>query len=366
MKDHRGNPSVCRRKPALLGVFVAVLVAMSAPVSQSAPQSPAGGPPPAAGPPAGESPAAKTPPAKVVMRVGSREVTAGQIQALVKTLPVQYQRTAAQQGLKVVGDQYSVLLALAQQAQAQGLDETPEFKAKIDLQRLQLLASDEQRKMADEAKVSPDEVNQYYGQHQKDFEEVLVRQINVRKKVASARGDSPGLPEADAKKRAEDIRQALGSGQDATKVADQYKMANVVFFAPEPRPVRHGQLPGEMDKAAWTLKDGECSEIQDNPMNLYFVQVVKHDQRSIQDVSKEIEGKIHDEKLAKSLDNLKQQASIWLDPEFFAPPPGAKPDADEGPAAKAQVPSAPTPPQAAPPPHAAPPAGQPADTAKPQ
>jgi len=345
MREAREHSSVWGLKVALCGVLLSALL-VSAGWAQSSSQSATGGNPAATTqspggnpPPAPAESPAKTPPDKVVMRVGSQQVTAGQFEGLVKTLPAAFQRTAAQQGLKMVGDQYAVLLVLSQKAVAQGLDQTPEFKAKLDLQRLQWLALDEQKKMADEAQVTPDEIKQYYDTHQKDFEEVLVRQVNVRKKAASARADSPGLPEADAKKRAEDIRQALASGQDAAKVADQFKMANVVFFDPNPRPVRHGQLAGDMDKAAWTLKDGEVSEIQDNPMNLYFIQVVKHDQRSLADVSKEIEGKIHEEKFTKSLDNLKQEANIWLDPGFFAPPPGARPDADaDAPAAKPSSP----------------------------
>jgi len=344
MREVREHSSLRGLRLALGGVFLSALIVNTG-LAQNPPQPGAGNNPAATNqspgenplPATGESTAAKTPPDKVVMRVGSQQVTAGQFEGLVRSLPVAFQRTVAQQGLKMVGDQYATLLVLSQKAVTQGLDQTPEFKAKLDLQRLQWLALDEQKKIADDAQVTQDEIKEYYDTHQNEFEEVLVRQVNVRKKVASARADAPGLPEADAKKRAADIRQALASGQDPAKVADQYKMANVVFFDPNPRPVRHGQLAGDMDKAAWTLKDGEVSEIQDNPMNLYFVQVVKHDQRSLADVSKEIEGKLHEEKFTKSLDNLKQQANIWLDPAFFAPPPGAKPDEDEGPAGKPQA-----------------------------
>jgi hypothetical protein len=278
-----------------------------------------------------------TPPDKVVMKVGAQNVTAGQIQGLIKGLPIQIQRTVATQGLKMVGDQYSMLLMLSQQAVSQGLDQSPEVKQKLELQRMQALAQDEYKKLADDVQVTPDEINKYYSEHQKDFEQVQVRQISVRKKAPNAKPDSPGLSDADAEKRAEDIRKALMAGEDATKVSEQYKMANVVFFDPNPRPMRRGQLPGEMDKVAWSLKDGEVSEIQKNPMNFYFIQVVKHDAPSVQDASKEIESKIKEEKFQKSLDSMKQQANIWLDPQYFAPPPGAKPDADEAPpAAKSQ------------------------------
>jgi hypothetical protein len=320
----------------------------AAPPASQAPAKatlPAPGQPPAPpGPPANPV-VQNTPPEKVVMKVGDSSVTAGQIQGVVKALPVSLQRSVATQGLKLVGDQYSMLLMLSQKASAQGLDQSAEFKQKMELQRMQWLAQDEYKKLADDVQVTPDEINKYFGDHQKDFETVQVRQVSVRKKAPNAKPDSPGLSDADAEKRAEDIRKALMSGEDATKVADEFKMANVVFFDPNPRPMRKGQLPGEMDKTAWTLKDGEVSEIQKNPMNFYFIQVVKHDQPTAQDASKEIENKIKEEKFQKTLDDLKQQAKIWLDPEYFAPPAGAKPDADAAPAAPkaAEAPKANTP-----------------------
>ena len=356
MNEGREGLFVFPPKRILLGIFLGALCAglglaqsnaqsAGSPAQTAPPAHAAEGPPPPAKPPApgsapgqppnAELPAnpvvANTPPDKVVMKVGVQNVTAGQIQSVVKALPVAFQRSAAAQGLKMVGDQYSMLLLLSQQAVSQGLDQSAEFKQKLDLQRMQWLAQDEYKKLADNVQVSPDEVNKYYGQHQKDFEQVQVRQISIRKKPANAKPDSPGLSDADAEKRAEDIRKALMSGEDANKVSDQYKLANAVFFDPNPRPMRRGQLPGEMDKTAWSMKDGDVSEIQKNPMNLYFIQVVKHDQPSVQDVSKEVEGKIKEEKFQKNLDAIKQQANVWLDPQYFAPPPGAKPDADAAP-----------------------------------
>src|SRR6202007_1608619 len=89
------------------------------------------------------SPVENTPPEKVVMKVGDQNVTAGQIQSVVKALPISLQRSVATQGLKMVGDQYSMLLMLSQRAASQGLDQSPEFKQKIELQRMQWLAQDE-------------------------------------------------------------------------------------------------------------------------------------------------------------------------------------------------------------------------------
>jgi hypothetical protein len=287
--------------------------------------------------------AAQVPPDKVVMKVGDKQVTAGEFQAIIQSLPPQVQRAATIQGFKDVGDQYAKLVAIAEKAAADGIDQRPDVKQKLELQRMQLLAQGEYQKVNEDIKITPDDINQYFKDHQKDFEQVEIRQVSVRKKAANAKPDAPGLPEADAKAKAEAIRAALASGQDADKVHDQFKMDNVVFFDPKPRAVRHGQLAGAMDQTAWSLKDGEVSEVQDNPVNFYFLQVVKHDTPTLADISKEIEGKIKEQKSQAALDSMEQGAKIWLDPDYFAPP---KPPA---PQANANEPGAAKPPQAAPP-----------------
>jgi peptidyl-prolyl cis-trans isomerase C len=351
-----GREHQCLRtpKPAVLGLILATLLTVTGWAQDSA-QPPAATKPAAQGQPAAGSPPAtatqppapgqpevlKVPADKVVMRVGKMEVTAGEMDAVLRSLPIAFQRAVSTQGMKVVGDQYSVLLALSQKAANEGLDKTPEFKQKLELQRIQWLAQDEYQRLASEATVSPEEISKYYQQNQPEFEQVEIRQVSVRKKSAAANAsNAPGLPEPEAKARAEEIRQALVSGQDAAKVADQYKMTNIVFFDPNPHPVRRGQLPGEMDKVAWALKDGEVSDIQNNPMNFYFVQVVKHDQQELKEVSGEIESKIKQQAFEKRLDALKQQADIWLDPQYFAPakPPAPQPQA-AAPAANPEAPS---------------------------
>jgi hypothetical protein len=266
------------------------------------------------------------------MKVGEKQITAGEFQAIIQTLPPQVQRAAEVRGLKDVGDQYAKLVAIAEKAKSDGIDQKPDVKVKIELQQMQLLAQGEYQKINEDIKITPDDINQYYKDHQHDFEQVEIRQVSVRKKAANAKADAPGLPEADAKAKAEAIRAALASGEDAQKVHDQFKMDNVVFFDPAPRAVRHGQLAGAMDQTAWSLKDGQVSDIQDNPVNFYFLQVVKHDTPALADVSKEIEGKIKEQKSQAALDSVESGAKIWLDPEYFTE---AKPENPPAPTAAA-------------------------------
>ena len=300
------------------------------PASPTPAQQPAPGAPPVIAPAAPSKP--QVPPDKVVMKVGDKQITAAEFQAIIQTLPPQVQRAAEIRGLKDVGDQYAKLVAIAEKAKSDGIDQKPDVKVKIELQQMQLLAQGEYQKINEDIKITPDDISQYYKDHQHDFEQVEIRQVSVRKRAANAKADAPGLPEADAKAKAEAIRAALASGEDAQKVHDQFKMDNVVFFDPAPRAVRHGQLAGAMDQTAWSLKDGQVSDIQDNPVNFYFLQVVKHDTPALADVSKEIEGKIKEQKSQAALDSVESGAKIWLDPEYFTE---VKPESPPAPSAAA-------------------------------
>ncbi len=341
----------CAWRLALPSAALMTLAAVSGWAQSSTPrpaQNPAPGAPALSVKPAAPS-MPQVPPDKVVMKVGDKQITAGEFQAIIQTLPPQVQRAATIQGLKDVGDQYAKLVAIAEKAAADGVDQKPEVKVKLELQRMQLLAQGEYQKINEDIKITPDDINQYYKDHIKDFEQVEIRQVSVRKKAANAKPDAPGLPAADAKAKAEAIHAALASGQDAQKVHDQFKLDNVVFFDPNPRAVRHGQLAGAMDQAAWSLKDGEVSDIQDNPVNFYFLQVVKHDTPALADVSKEIEGKIKEQKSQAALDSVTSGAKIWLDPEYFTVNKPAAQNEGSNPAAPGAqaVPGPPPPPQPA-------------------
>jgi len=339
----------CAWRLALPAALLTLVAAGFGWAQSTIPASPAPGQQPTPGAPPVIKPAApskpQVPPDKVVMKVGDKQITAAEFQAIIQTLPPQVQRAAEIRGLKDVGDQYAKLVAIAEKAKTDGLDQKPEVKVKIELQQMQLLAQGEYQKINEDIKITPEDISQYFKDHQHDFEQVEIRQVSVRKRAASAKADAPGLPEADAKAKAEAIRAALASGEDAQKVHDQFKMDNVVFFDPAPRAVRHGQLAGAMDQTAWSLKDGQVSDIQDNPVNFYFLQVVKHDTPALADVSKEIEGKIKEQKSQAALDSVESGAKIWLDPDYFKE---VKPENPPAPSAAAPKSTSPGPTAAAP------------------
>src|SRR5215471_16025670 len=116
----------------LLVALLAVQLYAQDPARPSPPAS-AGGP--ASTPPSG---AASTPD-KVVLKVGSEQVTEAEFDSLVSGNP-QMKEAVSAQGRRHFGDQYVTLLVLSQLALSNHLDSTPEVRRQLALQRMQSLA----------------------------------------------------------------------------------------------------------------------------------------------------------------------------------------------------------------------------------
>jgi hypothetical protein len=278
------------------------------------PQTPPPANPP--GKPVVPSTAPQFKPDQVVLKIGNHEVTFDDLESILQSVAGSTQRQMRTQGRKSVVDDYVLMEVLSQQASSHHLDELPEYRRQMNMARLRWLAQAEYRNITNETKVTPEEISQYYSAHSPDFEEVELRQVTIRKRLPGAAASVLGLPGEEAMAKAEAVRKALEGGSDPKKVAEDFKMPNVVLIDIEPRKVRHGQLSRPQEEEVFKLKDGEFSSNRDDAQALYFMQVVKHNQPALKEVSKEIEAKLREQKITLSLENLKKAARIWMDPAY--------------------------------------------------
>jgi hypothetical protein len=257
-------------------------------------------------------PTATVPGEKVVLKVGDQQVTAADIDFVVGTLSPQDQKTLATAGKGSLATRYIDILVLEEQALRDHLDGTPEFRRAEAMDRAQLLAQAEYRKLAGDMNVSPDEINQYYTSHAGDFDSVDVREVAIRVKPPGAKADTQGMSPADAKARAEEIRKALGApGADPQKIEKQYAVPNLVFITPS-RNFERAQLPAELADQIFKLKDGEISETKETPQSVYFVQALKHVHHDVKEVSGTIEGTLRQDKLTAAINTLKSKTTVRM------------------------------------------------------
>jgi parvulin-like peptidyl-prolyl isomerase len=273
-----------------------------------------------------QPPSASAPADKVVLKVGGHQVTAGDLEFVIKSLPAQSQQALAAQGNRALGDRYAMMLVLSEKAESDHLDQSPDFQRQMAFERMQSLAQQEYQSLARRVKVTPQEVNQYFSAHAAEFQQVDIRQITVRKKAQGS--NAPGLDVQQAHSRADEIRKALNSGVDAQKLAEQFKADPSVIIDPTPRSVKRQQMAPELAGKIFALKDGQVSDPIENNQALFLIQVVRHSQVDFKDASPEIEAKLQNDKMEAVLADLKAKAGVWMDPNYFGGPSmGAQPGA---------------------------------------
>ena len=295
-----------------------------------APPTAAPGAPPPASKPALTAPANAEPPETVVLKVGDEKFTKADLDFLVSNMNPQAQRTLTTQGRKQLGEQFAALVILSQQARSHQLDQTPAFQHKLALEKEQLQAQAAYDELVQQAKASPEEVSQYYSTHASEFEQVIVRQFVVRKRPPNAAGGA-GLPEEEAKARADALRKAVLAGTDIKKVMEDFKAPGEVIIEPEARPLRRGGMRAEMEKAVFALKDGDVSEIFDIGSGLVFFQLTGHRSTELKDASPQIEQTLQRQRVTAAVEDLKKKTTIWMDDQYFAapaPPPQQAPHGD--------------------------------------
>jgi len=273
------------------------------------------------------------PPAeRVVLKVGNVQVTQADFESMVRTL--EEQQGPADLTRQAIGDNYAQLLTLSQQAIAHHLDTSPDVVRQLALDRTQILSNAEFARLKQQAKPTSDEIGAYYSAHLDDYDTVELRRLFIWSSEGSK--NTHGLSPQAAKELAEKARQAYASGGDVGKlVSDTPHDPENVMLDKEPLIFQRGELPPSLEKAAFALKDGGWTELNDAPGTYVFLQLVARSRRDLKVVSPQIEKKLQTQKLRQELEDLKKNAGIWMDEEYFAAPP-QKPVASTQPKSSAQ------------------------------
>lgn len=259
----------------------------------------------------------------VVLRIGSTQVTQSEIDAIISGLDTRAKIVIATEGRRPVADEYIRTLLLSEKALEQHLDQSPNIRLELEMQREQILAQAEYQRIVSDNPISEEEINQYFVAHKSQFETVEFSEFLVRKRPADKDGSDPlqGLPPEQAKATAEKIRQALLSGKTVEQVAETYSQtAGVILLAPKPRTAHRADMKAALEKATFSLSDGEVSEVVDNVQAFIVVKVFRHQQGELKDVSSDIRTKLQRERLEAEIEALRNKAGIWMDEEYFKSP----------------------------------------------
>jgi len=311
---------------AILRVVIVFLFAASFSVAECLAQAAPSGPSEASSGLATASPDGdQSPNQRVILKVGSLQITQQQFETYIGDLEAQ--QGPADLSRKKLGDNYASLLMLSQQAVANHLDSSPEVIRQLAIDRAQILSNAEFAKLKAEAKPTPAQISEYYNAHLDDYDVVQLRRVFIYK---SGPGHEKGVAPQDAKPLAAAIERAYASGSDPRKLV---KDPETVIFDAQPLTFQRGEMPAVMEKVAFAMqKDGEWTELANEPDTLVLIQLVSRSRRSLSEMTPQIEKKVQAQLLREKLDSLKKNTGIWMDEEYFAshapmPNPNAEPEA---------------------------------------
>jgi hypothetical protein len=259
----------------------------------------------------------------VILKVGEVQVTQAEFESGIGDIEPQgdAEKSDANKDRRRLGDDYASVLMLSQQALANHLDSSPEVSRQLAAARIQILSDAQFASLMRQATPTPGEISQYYSAHLSDYDEVQIRRLFIWKRREGSKVGE-GLSPQDARARADTILKASASRSDANKSAEDFTSKEALLDA-APSTFPRGELPAQMEKVAFAMKEGEWAEVEDTPTRLLLIQLVTRRHQDVEEVSSAIEQRLQGQKMQSALDTMKQNAGIWMDEQYFGTVPAA-------------------------------------------
>lgn len=223
--------------------------------------------------------------------------------------------------------EYGQLKVLAERARNDKLDQSDKVRLGILIQRSGILSNaykGDLEKNADKL-VSDAEIEQYYNQHQGEFEEVRARHILISTQPPPpAPGAKPdeqpkALSKEEARKKAEEVLAKARKGEDFAALAKQYSddpgskdKGGEYTFA-------KGQMVPEFETAAFALQPGQISDLVETQFGYH---IIKLEERkggagpSDQKVRQQIIGKLKKDKIDAKIDEITKNSKVTVPDDF--------------------------------------------------
>jgi parvulin-like peptidyl-prolyl isomerase len=167
----------------------------------------------------------KMPAGQVVATIDGAKVTAGEVQAILRSLPPAV-RDRAIENRQEFYQQYGVTLRLAADAEKNKLPEESPWKQELAATRLRILAQAEMQRKFNSLEISPEDVRKSYEADRERYMQAKVKAIYIPfTTTAASQADPAGkklLTEDEAKAKAEDLLAKARGGADFGALAKEH------------------------------------------------------------------------------------------------------------------------------------------------
>jgi peptidyl-prolyl cis-trans isomerase C len=237
-------------------------------------------------------------------------------------------------------------LAMSAEAKKEGLDKTPQFDETVKFVKMQVLTTQLQRKIQEDAgKISEADIEAYYNDTPKMFEQYNVDRLFVpRTKQVDAEAkeddekdekltDEQKKAKEDAEKAkteeaekamtklADDLRARAAAGEDIAKLQKEaFDAAGMKIESPTVNlpSVRSTGLP-QGHAAVFDLKVGEVSQVISDSGGHYIYKMNSKSEMTLDQAKNEIHSKMQNERMRVKMEKLNNSFKVDTNEAYFGP-----------------------------------------------
>ena len=232
-----------------------------------------------------------------------------------------------------IAEVYPNLLAMAREAEARGLENSPRFQERIAFARVQILSQELIRQIDEQsANIPQKDIEDYYQRHIADFKKATLERVFVpiRKRTDSLPKEQ-ATPEAlnaqqkegeEAMSRvAEELRTKAVAGEAFMQLQKEaYAAAGATAVPPNPSlgQVSASSLPSN-HASAFDLNPGEVSQVFSDSAGHYIYKVDAKGTEPLEEVADQIRKTLQNQHREQVIQTVKQPISTQINEAYFGP-----------------------------------------------
>ncbi|MDD5543424.1 MAG: peptidylprolyl isomerase [Acidobacteriia bacterium] len=252
----------------------------------------------------------------IVLRVGTRVVTASEFNRLMSVVPPDQQRQYQGPGGRQAFANYLIqLLALSQAAEKEKLDHNPMVTSQMELGRLQLLAFAEQKAILDRATVTEDQIQKFYNTNQSRFVELHLLHISV---PFSKEGSSQESEHT--RQTMQQLHDRAVAGADFGRLAQEYSKDSDAALGGDLGFMGRGKLGEAVDNVIFQLQPGQVSPIVETPGSMHIFKAIGRRPQPLTGAREAIVEILKNQMLQMSVPSLVTEMKPALNLDFFKAP----------------------------------------------
>jgi hypothetical protein len=287
-------------------------------------------------------PPAQLTPETVVAKVDGKDVTAGEITAMLQHSGDPRIAQAFQQNPKYVVQQLFMMRYLAGLGEQAKIAERSPLKEELEMMRMNAIAGAMVNQERDGYSVTAQAINDFYAKNQSRYQQAKIKAIFIRFKPAEPAASTPpsvedaaklalevahnpyARPEADAKKIAEDLVTKIRGGADFTPLVAEFSEDNASkerdgdFGVVKPA----SSYSDDIKRAVFALKPGEVTDPVRAPNGFYIIRVDEKSVQALAEVTESIIQEIRQNHLNDFMTNLTKRFDPTIENQLFFLQPG--------------------------------------------